>query len=513
MPHTYIKRVLVGQFFHETHGFNPHPTPAERVMVRRGDALLSSARGTGTTLGGIVDRFTAIGYEIVPTVGFVASPSGPIEHAFFASLSDELLSAAQRERIDAVALDLHGAMCTTESTDVEGEFLQRLRVAVGPHLPIGIGLDMHAHVTRAMLRNADICIACKQCPHVDFHECGERVAQELHEMLEGRLHPVRAMAKAPMIHLDSGLTASAPFCEVRARADELIARSPSIRDISLYQVFRFADYDEQKGHTAVVLSDGAPEVAKRIAQELAGLFWNERERFRSQLPTVSMALDRVARERALRPFVLGDTGDRVLAGAPGDSTAILHEALQRADDLRGAIPITDPVSVAAATAARVGAEVELQVGGRLTPGFKPLAIRGTVVQLGDGSFTVSGPVLDGERASLGRTAVVLVDGRLTLLLMSEPGFTHTPAAFTSQGIDLASQDFIVAKSSSHFHANFAGVATPFEVATPGLSHFTQGFFPWRNARFWPEHEIERPDLRARVFIGRSEQPLTAGEFP
>jgi microcystin degradation protein MlrC len=499
------RRVLVGQFFHETHGFNPHSIPADRLIVRRGQDLLASARGTGTTLGGIVDRLAELGYQIVPTLGFVAAPSGPIDHAFLAALSDELLSWAQREHVDAIALDLHGAMCTSQSTDVEGELLERLRAAVGPAVPIGIGLDMHGHMTRSMLRNADICIACKQNPHIDFHDSGMRVVDCLHAMLEGELAPVRAMAKAPMIHLDSGLTASAPFCEIRARADEWIAREPSIRDISLYQVYRFSDYEEEKGQTVVVLANAAPAVAQGAAEELAQMFWRERERFRSELPTIDEALERIAREPARRPFVLGDTGDRVLAGSPGDSTAILERALQRADGLKGAIPVTDPTTVAIAEAAGTGAEIDLHVGGRFTPGFAPLAVRGRVLSMGDGTFAISGPVLNGERASLGRTAVVLVEDRLTLLLTSEPGLTHTPAAFTSQGVDLAAQDFIVAKSSSHFHANFAGVGTTLEVATPGLSHFTKGFFPWRNARFWPEHDILQPDIRARVFIGREER--------
>jgi microcystin degradation protein MlrC len=71
-------------------------------------------------------------------------------------------------------------------------------------------------------------------------------------------------------------------------------------------------------------------------------------------------------------------------------------------------------------------------------------------------------------------------------------------------IDVGSQHFVVAKSSSHFHANFAGIGTTLEVATPGLSHFTPGFFPWRHAKFWPEHDLGEPQIRAHVFVGRQE---------
>lgn len=493
------RRVLVGQFFHESHGFNPCATTAESLSVERGDRLIAKARGTGTTLGGIISKLTALGYEIVPSVGFVAQPSGLIAHEVYARLRDEFIEVAREQPCDAIALDLHGAMGTTELSDAEGDLLTQLRAAVGPDVPIGIGLDMHAHVTGAMLQAVDVCIACKECPHTDFPECGERVVECLAAILDGHLRPVRTMAKAPMIAMDSGLTAVEPLAELKAKARALQASQPDIWDISLFEVFRFADYAEPKGQTALVLSNGAAEVAKDIAEELARWSWDHRERFRDELPDIDAALETVARAADLRPFVLGDMGDRVLAGAPGDSTAILAHALNRADRLTGVVPVTDPRSVEAATLAGLGAQVTLEIGGQITPGFSPLKVTGTVVALGDGQFVVSGAVLGGEKAKLGRTAVVLVEGRLSVLLTSEPGLTHSPAAFVSQGIDLTRQDFIVVKSGQHFQENFAGIATPLTVATPGLSYPTPGFFRWKNARFWPEHDIVEPDIRARSF--------------
>lgn len=497
-------RILVGQFFHETHGFNPHPTTADKFTVGRGAELIEKARGTGTTLGGIVSKLTALNHEIVPGVGFMAQPSGRIEHVFFARIRDEFVEIASKGQFDAIALDMHGAMGTTELSDADGDLLSRLRSVVGPDVPIGIGLDMHGHVTSAMLTAVDVCIACKECPHTDFPQCGERVIECLEAILEGKLRPVRVMAKAPMINLDSGLTAVSPLSEIKARAEALFAANPDVWDVSLYQVFRFSDFDEQKGQTAIVLANGKTALAVEIAEELAGQFWENRERFREDLHSIEGALDIIATDEDKRPFVLGDMGDRVLAGAPGDSTAILAHALGRTDKLKGAIPITDPVSVDAATAAGVGSRVTLTVGGRLTPGFSPLEVTGTVLHLGDGQFVISGSVFGGEQSSLGRTAVVLVDDRLRLLLTSNSGFTHTPSAFTSQGIDVTQQDFLVAKSGMHFQANFAGVATPLSLATPGLSFYSKGFFHWKNARFWPEQDIVDPDIKARIFEGRKE---------
>lgn len=54
----------------------------------------------------------------------------------------------------------------------------------------------------------------------------------------------------------------------------------------------------------------------------------------------------------------------------------------------------------------------------------------------------------GEGTSHGRTAVLVVDARLSIMLTSKLSFTHDPAAFASQCIDVASQDFLVVKRGS-----------------------------------------------------------------
>lgn len=492
------KRILIGRFFHESHGFNPHPTRADRFEILRGDALRAAMASSGTTLGGIARKLDDLGYDIVASVSASAAPSGPVDHDFYVSMRDELLTAARDEDYDAVALELHGAMCTTEIMDAEGDLLTRLRELVGPDRCIAVGLDLHAHMTPAMLQAIDICIACKENPHADVVQCGERVAECLDAVRAGRLRPVSVMTKVPMLLPGAQETTSGPLFDLHARARALRANAPSIWDISLFNVFRSID-DVDIGQAVTVLSDGNVNAARAAAAELAGLFWGWRERFRDNFLTIEDALNTVARQSQQRPFTLADMGDRVLAGAPGDSTAILQHALRHPAPLRGAIPITDGDSAAAAIAAGVGARLTLAVGGRLTPGFAPLEVTGVVTAVSDGDFKMAGPYQAGEVTSHGPTAVLLVDHRLSLMLTSTPSFTHDPAAFTSQGIDPAAQDFLVVKSGYHFKLNFAGIATPLSVASPGIGYYTPGLLKWKTARFWPEHAIAEPTFTATVF--------------
>src|SRR3546814_4784885 len=70
-------------------------------------------------------------------------------------------------------LSLHGAMCAVGYDDCEGDLLAHVRRMVGPDVPVGIEFDPHAHLSDAMLGNADVLIAYKEYPHTDFLARGE----------------------------------------------------------------------------------------------------------------------------------------------------------------------------------------------------------------------------------------------------------------------------------------------------------------------------------------------------
>jgi microcystin degradation protein MlrC len=490
-------RIMVARFWHESNGFNPQPTLRSDFQISEGAALIKAAATSGSTLGGIISQLKKEGANLIASVSATAAPSGLVDHAFFEEVKQRLIADALSEKPDAIALELHGAMATTLLADAEGNLLQALRAAVGDAVPIGVGLDLHAHVTDAMLDAVEVCIACKENPHSDVVECGEKVARCLSAILNGELRPVITMAKAPMILPGAAETATGPLSEIHHRARQAAHADAAIWDISLFNAFRYAD-DGDIGQAAVVLTNGDSR-NEQVAETLARDFWQQRARFQDDLVAIDEALEIVASSPAARPFVLADMGDRVLAGAPGDSTAILAAAIQRRDRLRGAVLITDPQSVHAAQRAGVGKIVTLAVGGRITPGFEPLPVTGEVMHLSDGNFVLAGPFQGGEPSSMGPTAVVEVEGRLALVITTKAAFSHDPAAFTSQGIDIASRDFFVVKSGYHFKLNFGAQTTPVLVRSPGVGYYTKGALEYRKARFWPEHDIGEPEIRARTF--------------
>jgi microcystin degradation protein MlrC len=489
-------RVLVGRLFHESNSFNPIPTRAPDFTVLRGAEMLDDS--AGSTLGGILRALRKSGAEPVPTLSAMARPGGPVEHRVYADLKAEILAVARAERADAAAFELHGAMTTELLHDVEGDLVQGLRDTLGPAKIIGIGLDLHAHVTPAMLAAADIVTACKENPHADVVEAGERTARFVLEAAAGRLMPVTALVKLPML-LRGGLeTTDRPLADLHARARNLLARYPDLVDISICNAHSYLDVPGL-GQALIAIANINADAAQAAVMDLATEMWRVRDRFNDDLPSLAQALDLIAAQPHRRPWVVGDRGDRVLAGAPGDSNVILRHLLDNKSTLRTAIPITDADAVTNARRAGVGARIRLTVGGRITPGMRPVELDARVSTLGDGRFVMRGPYQAGQPSSVGPTAVIEAGGH-NILLTTLAGLTQDPAAFTSQGIDIAHLDLIVVKSGYHFKLSFAGLATPLVIDTPGLTNWRPGLFAYRHARrCYPEDDVHLSVMPIEVF--------------
>lgn len=497
-------RIAVGRLYHESNRLNPQPATADQFEIQRENAVFECA---GSTLGGIIRHLKKADVEILPLISVSAPPSGLIDHAFYEAIREEVLDRVGALRPDAIVLDLHGAAASTMIADVEGDLLTHLRRHVGPSVPIGIGLDLHAHLTDAMLENTDICIACKENPHADVVECGMRTADLVLQVLDGSLRPVLVSARVPMILPGAGETADGPLGEIHDKARGIASGGNGIVDISIYNVFRYAD-DYNIGQVVTVTTDGALSLASEVAEDLAWQFWDNRERFVDDLLEVPDAFEIVQSHANQRPYVMADMGDRILAGAPGDSTVLLTAALDQFRDLRGALTITDPENVKHAQAAGLGATITLDVGGQISPGLASRRVTGEVIHLSDGHYTLAGPFHGGEASSLGAAAVLLVEDRLSVLLTTKPAFSHDPSVFSSQGIDVKSLDFVVVKSGYHFTMNFKGIATPMLVSTPGVGYYRKGIFRYDKSRFWPEHDIDLKAIETKVFGGKAVAPVS-----
>src|SRR3546814_6486565 len=103
-----------------------------------------------------------------------AQPGGITTRAAYETLREELLSDLRRAMpVDIVLLGLHGAMVADGYDDCEGDILTYVRELVGPGVIVGAELDPHAHLTPAMVAQADVLVLFKEYTHTDIREQAE----------------------------------------------------------------------------------------------------------------------------------------------------------------------------------------------------------------------------------------------------------------------------------------------------------------------------------------------------
>ena len=117
-------KILIARLNHETNTFSPVATPLSAFNPTfDGDAYRDN-KGMQTAMSAFIDLAEQIGATLVTPVSASANPSGRVAAAAYDELSERIVSAAVG--VDAILLDLHGAMVTEHSDD--GEEIGRAHV-------------------------------------------------------------------------------------------------------------------------------------------------------------------------------------------------------------------------------------------------------------------------------------------------------------------------------------------------------------------------------------------------
>jgi microcystin degradation protein MlrC len=468
-------KIAVGGFLHETNTFAPTATrfqdfaqPGGWLGLVRGPELFEALTGINLAASGFIEAARSAGNSLVPLLWCEAGPSGLVERETYERISGQLLAdLAAAQPVDAVYLDLHGAMVTAHLEDGEGELLRRLRELLGPSVPILASLDLHANVTDLMLESASLMVAYRTYPHVDMAETGRRVALQTDRLLAGP-ELARSLRKLPfLIPIPWQCTTLEPAASIY-RLLERIEQRPSVISVSLAMGFPPADIGECGPAVLVYAEDQASSDAG--ATELEAAILKAETGFAGQILEADAAVIqalRLLREKG-GPVLLADTQDNPGAGSTGDTTGVL-EALIR-QQAEGAVIglVWDPDLAALAHAAGVGATVDSAIGGRSgPPGQGPLSARFKVLSLGDGNFTATGPFYMGARMQLGPMAL-LETGGVRILVSTQRQQAADQAMFRHLGVEPVSVPILALKSSVHFRADFEPIASEvLIVASPG----------------------------------------------
>lgn len=456
-------RIGIAGMSHETNTFSPVITDLKRFSGSAetppsGDRALKIFRGTGTCIGGFVGVCEARHYAFELGIAAGAAPSGPVENDAYEFMTAQILDLAGR--VDALMLDLHGAMVTRSFDDGEGELLRRIR-SKHPALPIAVALDMHANVTADMVAHANIICGYHTYPHIDMEETATRAGNLLLDMLEGRCQPVMAWGNAPMLpHVMRQGTDDEPNRSLQARATAMGESTGEALDSSVFVGFPHADIRDA-GLSAVVITHADPDGAIRLRNELLGQAWEHRQAFvyRPEPLEASMAEARArANDAGSGPVLLLDHYDNTASGGTMDSTTVLAAILEaRLDDV-AVFGIFDPEAVKAMAAAGIGAEITLALGGRLpTPAVpeqsRPLTVTGRVKLLADGRFPATVAMSRGMTMDMGHCGVLAVGG-VDIVVISRHIEPFDPGCFRAVGIEPTTRRYLMIKSRIHYRVGF-----------------------------------------------------------
>ncbi|HEY7378797.1 MAG TPA: M81 family metallopeptidase [Steroidobacteraceae bacterium] len=470
-----MSRIAIGGVQHETNTFAASRATFEDFVradawpgMCRGAALLDAVQGINLPIAGFVERARSDGHALKPLMWCSAQPSGPVTRDAFERIAYILLEdLAATLPVEAVYLDLHGAMVAEHLDDADGELLIRVRECVGPNIPVVATLDLHANVSQLMLEQASALLSYRTYPHVDMGQTGARAAQLIPRLIG---HPPLQRA---LKHLDFlvPLTAQSTLVEpgrsIMARAAQLEARG--LHSLHYTPGFPLADvYDCGPcvfgyGEDGEMVREAVAALAAQVAAgeaELAGRFWS-----------IEAAIRRALEPRARQgPVILVDTQDNPGAGGNGDSTGLIHALL--AAQAQGVLAglICDPEVADQAHLAGVGARIRAELGAKSDfPGETPLRGEFKVEALGSGRFVGTGPFYFGAHMDLGPMALLRIDG-VRIAVASRKQQAADQAMFRHLGVEPAEQRVLVLKSSVHFRADFGALASEILIVlAPGPS--------------------------------------------
>jgi microcystin degradation protein MlrC len=443
-------KVFIAGLATETNTFVPMPTGlADYVQVRG----VNEAEADSLDLPLVVwkRRARERGWQAIESLNAYAPPAGITPRGVYERLRDEILGDLTRALpVDAVLLNLHGAMVADGYDDCEGDILARVRKLVGPKVPVGAELDPHCHLTRAKVEFATALVLYKEFPHTDYAERAEDLFQIIADAVDGKTRPTMGVFDMKMIN--SFFTTLQPM---KGFVDKIkgLEGKQGVLSVSVAHCFAYADVPEL-GSKVLVITDGQPERAAGLARELGIELIRMRDRTRPPFVPVESALAEVMAASG-GPIVLSDGSDNPGGGAPGDSTFVLRTLLEKGIERAGLACLWDPIVVQMALAAGDGARLKVRLGGKMGPmSGDPLDVECTVIQARKNVRQRYAGAID----TIGDAASLRIGG-VDVIVASNRNQVRSPDVFTELGVDPRAKKLLVVKSRNHFRAEFEKIAT------------------------------------------------------
>lgn len=479
-------KLVLAMVKHETNTFSPIVTDWARFEawgLYTGQAAIDAYAKTNMPLGVYLKLAREYGAEVVLPMAAEAMPGGLVTADAYKRLCDPILEAV-KAGCDGCLLDLHGAMVAEGTEDGEGTLLERIR-QIAPDLPIAVTLDLHCNLTKKMVENCTGLIGYKTYPHVDMDVVAEQVGRVVMDFIAGkRPKPAMALRQLPLLSqtLCQGTDDEPMKSAIQACVDEEAKGLPAA---SVFGGFAMADIRDA-GTTVITIGNDQKQ-ADAAADAIAARVWDKRDlhiyQHRDLAETVAKA-----KKITNGPVILLDHADNCGSGGTQDVMMVIEEVLKQGLEDVAVGAVWDPEAVQIMQAAGVGATVTLELGGKsempsLKLKGKPLKLTGRVRTITDGEWIVRGPMYNGYKVMMGPTAVLEVEGRMQIVVVSRHHEPWDTGVFRSVGIEPEHKRYLLLKSRIHYRAGFAPLAkATFTLDGEGVTTSDNRIIPYKNVR-------------------------------
>ncbi|UBM57814.1 M81 family metallopeptidase [Marinilongibacter aquaticus] len=475
----------------ESSTFSPAVSTVESFYVRRGDEIMENYPFFAP------DSTLSTAAEWVPTLTGKAIPGGAVSKEAYDSLVTETITLLKANApYDGLFFDIHGAMSVIGLEDPEGDFIEKIREALGYDMLISTSMDLHGNVSQSLAQNSDLITCYRMAPHEDAIDSKRRAVENLVDRLKSGKGKPKYKAWIPVPILLPGEKTSTRVEPAKSLYAEVppVTEDPEIVDAAIWVGYAWAD--EPRNHAVVMVTGDNEEKVSQAAEKLAQHFWDVRKEFEFVAPVGSLkeSLDQAVKSDK-EPFMISDSGDNPTAGGAGDVTWTITEILKRPEFKSEDGPsliyasIPGPELVEQAIKAGVGGKVDGYAGAKVDDRYAPpVHLVGTVEA-----------IKEGDRAA--EIEVVIRVGSVHAIVTKKRKPYHYAQDFTDLGLDPRKTNIVVVKIGYLVPELYDMRGDWIMALTPGGVDQDLLRLPYKgiNRPMYPlDPDMDDPDLSARI---------------
>jgi microcystin degradation protein MlrC len=470
-----MRRIAIAGFQHETNTFSPQKTTLQDFIqadnwprLLSGSEIFTEMHDLNIPLSGFIHQAQQYDWQLIPLTWANATPSGIVTTEAFntilKNISEQLIANMP---VDAIYLDLHGAMVCETARDADGEILSHLRRIVGTQIPIIASLDLHANISSKMVAESDMLIAYRTYPHIDMAETGERCAVALHSIFSSQKKLIKIHQQLPfLIGMTAQSTLSHPASAIYQQLIKIEHATQA--HLSFAPGFPLADtYDT--GPSVLAYAEEKTQ-ARKAANELSDLILSHQNDFSMTLLSSKQAVTQAKElsQHSQKSIILVDTQDNPGCGGSSDTTQLIIEMLNQQITDGAAGIICDPDVAEMASRMGKGREIYAFLGAKKIIG-EPISGLFKIINVSEGKFLATGPFYRNVLIDIGPTAWLSLNG-LDIIVSSKKGQAADQSMFQHLGLNPATRKILALKSSVHYRADFDAIASHhLIVEAPGMN--------------------------------------------